>query len=147
MKNLLTATLIIFVFSCEEADGTPECLDNASCISSEQLAENKLDSMKEVILTAAVIESCSESSECNFVGLGSKPCGGPWEYLIYSSNADVEMLLGLVENYNATEEQINAEFGRASDCSIALAPDSVFCENGCVAYREGVAFSEGTCCN
>lgn len=78
---------------------------------------------------------CDTIADCRFVGLGSKPCGGPWQYLVYSiidtdKNAGVGAdtvadTLGLVEKiqaYNALEAEMNARYGYASDCSVANEP-------------------------
>ncbi|MFY0598860.1 MAG: hypothetical protein JXR03_04255 [Cyclobacteriaceae bacterium] len=147
MKHWIIIAFAAFVFACEETDSSPECPDNAICISPEQLAEIQLDSLKQIILQAAKTQTCSESAECKFVGLGSKPCGGPWEYLIYSTNANEETLLSLVKSYNEKEEQLNIDHGRASDCAIAQAPDSVECGgDGCTAYLQEKAFTDGICC-
>jgi hypothetical protein len=144
MKNVIIALLIVFVFACTEEDQSP-CSDTDDCIEQGLF---ELDSLKQVIIAEVQDGNCEGASECKFVGFGSKPCGGPWEYLIYSTNADTERILDLVEDYNELEKIYNEEKGLVSYCSIAIKPDSVICDGGgCVAYNAGLAFTEGVCCN
>ena len=77
---------------------------------------------------------CNESTECKFIAFGSKPCGGPWSYLIYSTSIDTNKLEVMVEDYNQKEADYNQKYGVGSDCSVALPPTSITCENNtCVA--------------
>ena len=34
---------------------------------------------------ALVGDACGALEDCRYVGIGAKPCGGPWEYIIYST--------------------------------------------------------------
>lgn len=131
--------------SCDPVDES-ECPENALCLQPIAQLQIELDSMKTAILSLAKYDSCSQDTECQFIGLGSKPCGGPWEYLIFSTSADTASLIPLVNAYNQKEEELNQRTARGSDCSIAIPPDSVICENGCVAYYEGKAFPDNLCC-
>ena len=147
MKNLFLAICILLLFACDETE-PPECSGFASCLPTEEMMQADLDSLKEDILTLVKSGSCMENGACTFIGLGSKPCGGPWEYLIFSTSVDTATLFTLVNHYNSTEEKLNEAYGRGSDCAIAPAPDSVICESsGCIAYRNEVAFKDGLCCD
>jgi len=98
-----------------------------------------LKSRKQEILSYANSSVCSDSSTCRYTGLGSKPCGGPWTYIIYSTSIDTTRLLQMITQYNAEEDQYNRKWGLFSDCSIPPPPDSVRCLNGvCVGYWNGV---------
>ena len=82
--------------------------------------------------------SCSELSECRALPFGAKPCGGPWEYLIYSSiNSDTLKIQEKVDEYNEWNEVINARYGYSSDCSQAEAPQ-LLCLNGKCVDRNKV---------
>ena len=64
--------------------------------------------------------SCTDSSVCASIGIGSKPCGGPWRYLVYATTrVDVEKLMSLVADLDAYEAGYNAQEGIISDCSLA----------------------------
>ncbi len=73
--------------------------------------------------------SCGDLSQCKAIAFGSKPCGGPWSYLIYSEeNIDTQLLELLVEEYNDIDERLNQIQGAESDCGLVAIPD-VECEN------------------
>lgn len=73
---------------------------------------------------------CTESSECHSIAFGAKPCGGPWEYLIYStSTVDTYTLQQRVEEYNSFNEILNQRYGWISDCSLPNRP-TVGCRDG-----------------
>ncbi|MBV6645427.1 MAG: hypothetical protein KI790_08250 [Cyclobacteriaceae bacterium] len=147
MKRLLILIALVTVLACEDTVDGPECPDRASCAEPIELTQESLDSIRLVIINEAQASTCGQDANCLFIGLGSKPCGGPSEYLIYSSSLDTASIHSLVEYYNNLDDQLNEKLGKPSDCSIAPAPDSVVCDNGCVAYRNGKAFRQGVCCN
>lgn len=127
MKKLLpilfTICLFLMAFTCE---------DNA--ISSQETEQEALNASKIAIETLIATSTCNENTTCKFIAFGSKPCGGPWRYLIYSTSINVEKLEKMVEDYNKKEAEFNAKWGAFSDCSFALPPTSVNCENNtCVA--------------
>lgn len=73
---------------------------------------------------------CGGEGDCRYIAFGSKPCGGPWEYLIYSvSVTDSVELARKVNAYNDYEDMMNHKYGYFSDCGVPL-PPSLSCENG-----------------
>jgi len=126
-RYLPTTVLLIAVLSCEE--GTRE-FDRAA-----------LDAQRQEILALASSGQCQDNSQCTFRGLGSKPCGGPWEYVVYSTSIDTQRLFTMINEYNQNEDAYNRKWGIYSDCSIPPSPDSVGCLNGvCVKYRNGTPY-------
>jgi len=120
---ILTMSLSLMVFQCED--------DSKPTMEDEQKA---LISSKDFIEDLAATAICNESTECKFIALGSKPCGGPWSYLVYSTSIEVNKLEGMVEDYNKNEAAFNLKWEVISDCSFLLPPTSVICENNkCVA--------------
>ena len=91
-----------------------------------------LDTMRREIIELIGTPSCGGVGECRYIGLGVKPCGGVWEYLIYSTaTIDAVELKYRVSRYNAFNKGYNRRYNIASDCMYVLPP-----EVGCV---------EGTC--
>lgn len=82
-------------------------------------------------ITAQVGEArCSSDAVCRTIALGAKPCGGPWQYLVYSTSAtDSARLAGEVVRYNEEEQRLNRAEGRISDCSLVAQP-RVSCASG-----------------
>lgn len=111
-----------------------KCDDNSDAISCEDKIV-QLDKMKTEIQELAEHSVCNENSECRFMAFGSKPCGGPWSYLVYSTSIDTTKLTALVEAYNTVESQLNQDCGRVSDCAMVNPPEGLECKDGkCIAF-------------
>lgn len=116
-------SILFLATQCDEKRNSPSTYE-------EQRAE--LNLYKEKIADLAATSVCNETTECQFVGFGSKPCGGPWSFLIYTSSIDVDQLLLWVEDYNQLEKVLNEEWGLVSDCSMSMPPNSIECiDNTC----------------
>ena len=75
--------------------------------------------------------SCTDSSVCSTIGIGSKPCGGPAKWLVFSmTTADLQELLRAVADLNDYEAGYNVQEHRISECNLTPAP-----QVGCVAQR------------
>jgi len=104
-----------------------QCEDQTN-ITKEQ-EQQELATLKQAIENLAKTAVCNENTACKFIALGSKPCGGPWSYLIYSASINVDELENLVENYNQKEALFNTKYGVISDCSFLMPPNGLGCEN------------------
>jgi hypothetical protein len=92
--------------------------------------EQKLSQLKTEIETFAKNKACSGGDNCRVVGIGSKPCGGPAEYLIYSlTNTDEKQLIAKVNEYNILAKAYNDKNPIVSNC-IAEQPPTIDCLNG-----------------
>ena len=111
------------VVDCPEVNERTEEGDRA------QLAEMRRE------IDALIGDAVGESIEdCRYVGLGSKPCGGPWEYVIYSvSSTDSTALAERLAAYNAFEDEMNARYWYTSDCSVPDPPMLVYRDGRCLA--------------
>lgn len=109
----------------------------ASCSADEEGDQARLKEMREDILQMVGTPTCAEEGSCRSVGFGAKPCGGPWEYLIYSvENVDEQQLLERVREYNDFEEKLNAKYGYVSDCTVPE-PPVLGCRDGrCVDLQQ-----------
>ena len=73
-------------------------------------------------------------ADCRYAGLGSKPCGGPWEYIVYSvSSTDSTALVQRLTAYEAFEAEMNMRYGYVSDCSVPAMPVLAFTNGRCIA--------------
>lgn len=124
IKNISkTIALLAIVFGCT---------NNMESSKEEDLAE--LTALQEEIELLVDSGVCSENSDCESIAFGSKACGGPKTYLVFSTSINVELLQQKVATYNALENSFNKKWGIISDCSVVLPPTSVKCINGkCVA--------------
>lgn len=121
---LLPLCFVLFSTQCEE-DIPPITKEN----EQEELAL-----LKAKIEDLAGTSICDDAFECKFIAFGSKPCGGPWSYLVYSTSIDIETLETMVEGYNKREALYNTNWNITSDCAVVNPPISISCENNtCIA--------------
>jgi len=121
-KYIIPFTIIgILLFSgCNSSDDS----DNFEADLEE------LTVMRTSIEELADASTCNDNTECLFIGLGRKPCGGPWSYLIYSTSINTAQLEEMVELFNNKQAAFNTKYGQSSDCMAVLPPTSLICENG-----------------
>ncbi len=119
----------ILVVTCVMLLMTSSCSSNDNNTPTYEIELEKLSLLKAEIETLASTSVCDGTTECKFIGLGSKPCGGPWSYLVYTTSIDVDKLKAAVEDYNQKEAAFNGKWEIVSDCALALQPISISCEN------------------
>ena len=128
MKSLKLTLMFLsfsFFFMATQCDK-----DKSPLTYEEERAE--LDIYKDDIEDLAATSICNDTTECLFVGFGSKPCGGPWTYLVYTNSIDVDQLLLWVNDYNQLEQELNEKWGIISDCSVTPSPLGFECiDNTC----------------
>src|ERR1043166_1716517 len=73
---LFALTITISFSSCRNAPTQER-------VFSQEEERTWLSRKRQDIITFSKISTCTVSSECRFIGLGSAPCGGPRDYLIY----------------------------------------------------------------
>ncbi len=118
-----TIVFMVIVFSCSK---------NSEPSQEEEKLE--LLNLKNEIEQIINSEDCSETTTCEFIAFGSKPCGGAWSYLVYSSNINVALLKEKVNFYNKLENEYNIKWNIISDCMAVSPPSNVECINGkCIA--------------
>lgn len=125
VKLILIAgvTLLMFgYFQCSETAPTTDT--QAQMLAKKQQIMNLIQSA-----------GCDDSG-CGFIAFGVKPCGGPWEYLIYPNQIDVEQLTTWVNEYNALNELWNIQTNAVSDCAMVMPPNALTCTNGACVIAE-----------
>lgn len=104
-----------------------------SCQNSEEIQEvstQDLDLQFKEITNLIASKNCTENSQCSYLAYGSKACGGPQGYLVFSSEVDLGKLKELVENYTTAEATYNKQNGIMSDCGIVSPPQTIGCVDG-----------------
>jgi hypothetical protein len=61
---------------------------------------------------------------CSFIAFGSKPCGGPRSYLLFSNSVDLTKLQAMVKTYNDIDELYSIQTNAISDCMYCQQPKS-----------------------
>jgi len=116
MKNVVgILCLVTFLWSC----------DNDDSITQEDLNEQFLQ-----IKNLAESEICEDSFEWRFIEVGFKACGGPEDYIAYSTRIDTLHFVELVRDYNEAKRQYTIQKGLSSDCLFVSPPAGINCENG-----------------
>jgi len=74
---------------------------------------------------------CKNDQQCGSIEIGSKPCGGPSGYKVYSSFAtDTALLFNLSKQHVQLSREINNRNAIISNCMMEM-PPSVKCKNIC----------------
>ena len=108
--------------------------DDNSNERTEESDRTQLAEMRREI-DALVGDAAGASIEaCRYAGVGSKPCGGPWVFIVYSaSSTDSTALAERLTAYNAFEAEMNELYGYVSDCSVPNEPILAYRDGRCVA--------------
>lgn len=117
-------TLIVFVSILLSVSGC-ENTENSQQVDRKEL-NRQLEEIKDLISQ----EACDEETKCDYIAVGSKACGGPKSYLLFSSSIDRQKLEELVEIYNKEEADFNQKYGIVSDCMLVTPPEKIECING-----------------
>ena len=105
-----------------------QCSRDSIYSQTKIITSDELKIKKQAIIN--YISSFNCTTGCNYIALGSKPCGGPWEYIAYPSNVNETILTEMVKDYNQMEYNYNVQNGLISDCSMVMPPNEVNCVNG-----------------
>ncbi len=120
------------IFLLSACGGDDESTGENPLSQSEE--REKLSSMRAEI--EQIVDARGPVSTCRSLALGAKPCGGPWQYLVYSiAQTDSAILVQKVRQYNALESDINARFGAISDCALVVEPALGTRDGQCIAVN------------
>ena len=88
-------------------------------------------------IDAAVGEARADSlAQCRVLEVRAKPCGGSWEYRVYSAgDGDPERAVELAAARYALSEEMNRRFDIASDCAVTAAPEVALEGGRCLARQ------------
>ena len=92
--------------------------------------EEALDTLHQQIIAVIGEPRCENIVHCRLLALGSRPCGGPTEYLAYSSIVGKrEVLEAKAYEYGFLQEELNRAQGVSGTCEV-LAQPKLACVNG-----------------
>lgn len=127
LLSFMSLFFLITAMKCDKDDLENSCEERGAY----------LQQLKSDIETLANTSVCGEAFSCRYIGFGSKPCGGPWEFLVYSTSIDTLALTSLVMEYNQLEANYNINCNMASDCSTPQPPIGFDClDNQCIPIFE-----------
>lgn len=113
------------------------CTENQRVVPAHMTDPDTLQAMYAEIYDLAQDRSCTDSSECASLPLGSKPCGGPWRYLVYSKTRvhEIELQAKAIQ-LALYEEEYNREYRRMSTCELAPTADPACVNDECVDLNQ-----------
>jgi hypothetical protein len=115
--------------------GFLSCVRKQAAVS-ERPDSRTSDALRESIAQQVGTAACSSPAVCRTLPLGSKPCGGPRRYLVYSlAVTDSARLAADAARYNEAEARRNKEKGLVSDCSMLIPPKVSCVSRRCVAIQ------------
>ncbi|ALS31451.1 hypothetical protein PTRA_a0054 [Pseudoalteromonas translucida KMM 520] len=96
---------------------------------------------KNELNTLIANKQCDSSTQCQVEAVGSRACGGPSSYVVYSTTtATTEQVTALSKKITTFESNYNAQNQMVSICQHLTAPSTQCVENKCVKL-EGSAVS------
>ena len=105
-------------------------------VGSQQSDAERLEELRRMIEREIGIPYADDPTQCKLIPFGSKPCGGPWGYLVYSTlKTDESRLRQLVNDFNQLQKKLNEKGKISSDCALAPKPEVEFANGLCAAKR------------
>ena len=113
----------LFMFGCNDDDS-----------AAIEVREARMLEISNNVEAITANKSCNGGDDCATIAWGSKPCGGPWGYLIYApSNVDVPRLEALAAEYAQLQSEVNVLRKLVSDCALIPVPELECSDNICTA--------------
>lgn len=120
--TLLIITLSLFCTACAR--------------QNDELSDKSIEEIARMIQQEVGSARASSADRCDVIPIGVKPAGGPWGFLVFSSEeSDRERLEKLVVRYNELDAERNEESGGFSTADIATRPT--------LSLQNGVCTGEG----
>jgi hypothetical protein len=92
--------------------------------AAQQSDSARMRELRQMIEAEIGEPAATEAAQCKLVAFGSKPCGGPTTYLVYSlAKTDESRLKQLVSEFNARQKAYNQEQKILSDCLFVTEPE------------------------
>jgi hypothetical protein len=98
--------------------------------NSQEIDSKNLEKMYDEILVLSNSKQCENSTEWRFTAIGSKACGGPTGYIVYSQKINTSAFLDKVEKYTAAERTFNSKWSITSTCDVPPEPLNISCIEG-----------------
>lgn len=83
----------------------------------------EIERLYQEAFTIARSDGCSSSGDCASMPVGAKPCGGPWEYVVYCRlTTDTTRLRTVLAELERRQREYNAKNQVGSICDMILEP-------------------------
>ena len=110
----------------------PSNLSRFNLDAAQQSDFERLQELRTLIEKEIGTPTANEPTQCKLIAFGSKPCGGPTRYLVYSMARTSEARLKqLVNEFNQLAKKVNEERKILSDCMFVTEPSVAFVGGVC----------------
>lgn len=107
--TIISASIFLMAFACSNGNA--------------DLSDKTISEIAQMIHDEIGNAEAESAAHCEMIPIGVKPAGGPWGYLVFSSQtSDLEKLEKLVERYNELDAQRNEDDGGFSTADFATEP-------------------------
>ncbi|OHU84630.1 MULTISPECIES: hypothetical protein [Pseudoalteromonas] len=108
-------------------------LDEKTVLNVTDVEKKDIDELHEQLKSLTQDLSCDNTSQCHIKAVGSRACGGPSSYLIYSSkSSSTTEVTELAKKITAYESSFNFKNNMMSICEHLTRPSTQCVENKCV---------------
>ena len=96
--------------------------------------ERQLGALRAAVEAEIGGAEATDVAACRTLPFGDKPCGGPWTFLVYSTEAsDSTRLAELAAEYDRADAERNRACELVSDCAMVVPPEVALVDGRCVA--------------
>ena len=111
-------------------------LAGGSACAQQPAAQDELQALREQIVQMIGRAPCANLVHCRVLALGVRPCGGPAEYLAYSSiTADKALLENKAFEYGLLQEDVQRAQGAVGTCEVLAQPRLACVNSSCRIER------------
>ena len=137
MKHAFNLALIFLLAACAQRPSETE-MGGAAALpdisGNEEQDFATLARLKTEARAMARADGCASAGQCRALPMGAKPCGGPWEYLVYCSlTTDEAALRAHLDQLRQFEDSLNRRYSRGSTCDMVMEPATVLDGGSCRA--------------
>lgn len=133
---VILLSFVLLFMSCEKENNGLN--SGNECIPAEAITDNSsaqqdmqlLNKLWDEIYVMSGSFNCQRANEWGIAPVGSKPCGGPWMYIAYRLEIDINCFLKKVNYYNQQQAKYNIKYNIISNCMVEPMPKAVICQDG-----------------
>lgn len=102
-------------------------------INNQTVTTSTLAKLRTEINNIEAVNECDNSMQCEVIAAGSRACGGPSHYMIYSTkHTSKEKALSVASELTKYESLYNAQNNMQSICAMLTKPSTQCVDNKCV---------------
>ncbi|EGN74298.1 hypothetical protein A28LD_2081 [Idiomarina sp. A28L] len=137
LSLLAASCCALMLTACSDKMENVEYSDDPAELAAEhnnQVTSDELSALAAEIFRLVGTPEADNPSQCKVLPFGAKPCGGPANWLVYSTKVtDTETLEERVELYNMLSSRFNEQEELVGDCAVVTEVQPNVVQGICVA--------------